>query len=50
MTSLLWGLVAIQIAMGVFDTFYHHEFFTAWQAIWPTSFCSGDNVSSRTRR
>src|SRR5450631_3186187 len=26
MTSLLWILVAIQIAMGVFDTFYHHEF------------------------
>ena len=26
MTPLLWGLIAIQIAMGVFDTFYHHEF------------------------
>src|SRR6185437_80121 len=26
MTSLLWVLIAIQIAMGVFDTFYHHEF------------------------
>jgi len=26
MTPLLWILVAIQIAMGVFDTFYHHEF------------------------
>ena len=26
MTSLLWILIAIQIAMGVFDTFYHHEF------------------------
>ena len=25
MTSLLWTLIAIQIAMGVFDTFYHHE-------------------------
>ena len=26
MTPLLWILIAIQIAMGVFDTFYHHEF------------------------
>ena len=26
MTPLLWGLIAVQIAMGVFDTFYHHEF------------------------
>ena len=26
MTPLLWTLVAIQIAMGAFDTFYHHEF------------------------
>jgi uncharacterized protein (TIGR01777 family) len=26
MTPLLWTLVAIQVAMGVFDTFYHHEF------------------------
>jgi uncharacterized protein len=26
MTPLLWSLIAIQIAMGVFDTFYHHEF------------------------
>ena len=26
MTSLLWILIAIQIVMGVFDTFYHHEF------------------------
>ena len=26
MTPLLWGLIAIQIAMGVFDTIYHHEF------------------------
>jgi len=26
MTSLLWILIAVQIAMGVFDTFYHHEF------------------------
>jgi len=25
MTSLLWILIAIQIVMGVFDTFYHHE-------------------------
>ena len=25
MTSLLWILIAVQIAMGVFDTFYHHE-------------------------
>ena len=25
MTSLLWILIAIQVAMGVFDTFYHHE-------------------------
>ena len=25
MTSLLWVLIAIQIAMGLFDTFYHHE-------------------------
>ena len=26
MTSLLlWSLIAIQIAMGAFDTFYHHE-------------------------
>src|SRR5260370_42244638 len=25
MTPLLWTLIAIQIAMGVFDTFYHHE-------------------------
>src|SRR3979490_363992 len=23
--SLLWTLIAIQIAMGAFDTFYHHE-------------------------
>jgi uncharacterized protein (TIGR01777 family) len=26
MTPLLWTLIAVQIAMGVFDTFYHHEF------------------------
>ncbi|KJC49119.1 SulA-family protein [Bradyrhizobium sp. LTSP885] len=26
MTPLLWTLVTIQIAMGAFDTFYHHEF------------------------
>src|SRR5207245_10588111 len=25
MTPLLWTLIAIQIVMGVFDTFYHHE-------------------------
>jgi uncharacterized protein (TIGR01777 family) len=25
MTSFLWALIAIQIAMGAFDTFYHHE-------------------------
>src|ERR1700709_939260 len=25
MSSLLWTLIAIQIAMGAFDTFYHHE-------------------------
>src|SRR6267143_5066076 len=25
MTSLLWTLIAVQIVMGVFDTFYHHE-------------------------
>ena len=25
MTSLLWILIAVQVAMGVFDTFYHHE-------------------------
>jgi uncharacterized protein (TIGR01777 family) len=25
MTPLLWTLIAVQIAMGVFDTFYHHE-------------------------
>jgi uncharacterized protein len=25
MTPLLWTLVAIQVAMGMFDTFYHHE-------------------------
>jgi uncharacterized protein (TIGR01777 family) len=24
-TSILWPLIAIQIAMGAFDTFYHHE-------------------------
>jgi uncharacterized protein (TIGR01777 family) len=26
MTPLLWILVGLQIAMGAFDTFYHHEF------------------------
>jgi uncharacterized protein len=25
MTPLLWSLIAIQIAMGAFDTLYHHE-------------------------
>jgi uncharacterized protein (TIGR01777 family) len=25
MTSFLWTLIAIQIVMGAFDTFYHHE-------------------------
>jgi uncharacterized protein (TIGR01777 family) len=25
MSSFLWTLIAIQIAMGAFDTFYHHE-------------------------
>jgi uncharacterized protein (TIGR01777 family) len=25
MTPLLWSLIAIQIVMGAFDTFYHHE-------------------------
>jgi uncharacterized protein (TIGR01777 family) len=25
MTTLLWTLIAIQIAMGAFDTIYHHE-------------------------
>src|ERR1700759_156138 len=24
-SSLLWSLITIQIAMGAFDTFYHHE-------------------------
>ena len=24
-SSVLWTLIAIQIAMGAFDTFYHHE-------------------------
>jgi len=34
MTPLLWTLVAIQIAMGAFDTFYHHELTErlAWRA------------------
>lgn len=26
MTPLLWTLIAVQVAMGMFDTFYHHEF------------------------
>lgn len=25
MTSLLWTLIAVQVVMGMFDTFYHHE-------------------------
>src|SRR5438477_5194633 len=25
MTPLLWSLISVQIAMGAFDTFYHHE-------------------------
>ena len=25
MTTMLWTLIAIQIAMGAFDTIYHHE-------------------------
>ena len=25
MTTFFWTLIAIQIVMGVFDTFYHHE-------------------------
>ena len=25
MTTLLWTLIAIQIAMAAFDTIYHHE-------------------------
>ena len=25
MTPLLWSLIAVQIVMGAFDTFYHHE-------------------------
>jgi uncharacterized protein (TIGR01777 family) len=25
MTDLLWAIVAVQMAMGAFDTFYHHE-------------------------
>ena len=34
MTPLLWTLIAIQIAMGAFDTFYHHELTErlAWRA------------------
>jgi hypothetical protein len=24
-SSFLWTLIAIQVAMGAFDTFYHHE-------------------------
>jgi uncharacterized protein len=26
MTPLLWSLIAVQIALGAFDTLYHHEF------------------------
>src|SRR5262249_33166485 len=34
MTPLLWSLIAIQIAMGAFDTLYHHELTErlAWRA------------------
>src|SRR5262249_9800978 len=34
MTPLLWILVAIQVAMGAFDTLYHHELTErlAWRA------------------
>ena len=34
MTPMLWSLVAAQIAMGVFDTLYHHELTErlAWRA------------------
>lgn len=34
-SSLLWTLIAIQIAMGAFDTFYHHEMTErlAWRSI-----------------
>jgi uncharacterized protein (TIGR01777 family) len=34
MTPLLWSLVAIQIALGAFDTLYHHELTErlAWRA------------------
>jgi uncharacterized protein len=34
MTPLLWSLIAVQIAMGVFDTLYHHELTErlAWRA------------------
>ena len=34
MTPLLWSLIAVQIAMGAFDTFYHHELTErlAWRA------------------
>jgi uncharacterized protein len=34
MTPLLWSLIAVQIVMGAFDTFYHHELTErlAWRA------------------
>src|SRR5882762_4853177 len=34
MSSFLWSLIAIQIAVGAFDTFYHHEMTErlAWRA------------------
>jgi uncharacterized protein len=35
MTPLLWTLVAIQIAMAAFDTFYHHEL--TERLVWRTS-------------
>src|SRR3977135_2331757 len=33
-SSFLWTLIAIQIVMGAFDTFYHHELTErlAWRA------------------
>src|SRR5712664_1502756 len=35
MTSFLWTLIAIQIAMGAFDPFYHHELLErlAWRPL-----------------
>ncbi len=49
MTPLLWTLVAIQVAMGAFDTVYHHELTerlawrpsqrSAWDSGWRRSTC-----------